>query len=343
MTGENGHTVAGDRAEEVADYVEQVREALSDLPLSERDELVEDLRTHLTEVAAEGPAPLSSRLGPPEDYAAELRAAAAPAADQPRQTIAAWARGHADRLAGRLRRLDVRVGPLLGYRRATEFTRLLVPAWWVLRGYLAAMLVVTWLDRSGPIGLLPRLGGSTLVGLIILAGFVAGSIWLAHREPGLGLWPRRAVFAGTAVVVLFGAVGLASLDNYRPATGAPPQVYTDHQVPQDRYEDVQDVYVLDAQGQLVTDVHLVDQDGNLIDIGWDWCREYEYDAQGRLMITYPRCPEELPWWANQPGATPSPGPSGAPTPTPSATLTPTPAVTPTATPAPSLTPSPSGR
>lgn len=61
---------------EVADYVAQVRSALADLPAATRDELLEDLTEHLTEVAAEGQGSLAERLGPPAAYAAALRSAA---------------------------------------------------------------------------------------------------------------------------------------------------------------------------------------------------------------------------------------------------------------------------
>src|SRR5690606_36476564 len=47
---ESRHTATG--ADEVAAYVAAVRDALADLPPRERDELLEDLTAHLTEVAA---------------------------------------------------------------------------------------------------------------------------------------------------------------------------------------------------------------------------------------------------------------------------------------------------
>ena len=40
-----------------------------------------------------------------------------------------------------LNRADVRVGPVIGYAKASEFLILLRPAWWVLRGYLVAMAI----------------------------------------------------------------------------------------------------------------------------------------------------------------------------------------------------------
>lgn len=59
MTDDSGRTgTAADRTAEVAGYLAAVREELADLAPSERDDLLEDLAAHLTEVAAEDPTPL---------------------------------------------------------------------------------------------------------------------------------------------------------------------------------------------------------------------------------------------------------------------------------------------
>ncbi|MDQ3402629.1 MAG: hypothetical protein M3548_04440 [Actinomycetota bacterium] len=74
---------------EVAEYLRRLRVALDGLPDEEIAEIVEDVEPHLVEVFEES-GDLTARLGTPEDYAAELRAAAgypeatvdpAPAAD----------------------------------------------------------------------------------------------------------------------------------------------------------------------------------------------------------------------------------------------------------------------
>ncbi|WP_007025810.1 DUF1700 domain-containing protein [Saccharomonospora iraqiensis] len=61
-------------------YLARVRTALSDLPPDEVDEIVEDVRPHLAEIAdglgADATlAAMTAELGSPEDYAAEVRAA----------------------------------------------------------------------------------------------------------------------------------------------------------------------------------------------------------------------------------------------------------------------------
>jgi hypothetical protein len=301
MTNDSGQSVVDSRADEVARYVEEVRAALADLPAQERDELLEDLPAHLSEVAAEDPAPLRDRLGPPQAYAQELRAATGPAGREPRGTRAERWAARRERLRGQLSRLDRRAGPLLGYERASELGRLLLPGWWVLRGYLAAMVVVTLLDQQGQLGLVPRLGGSTPAGWAILAGFVVGSIWLGRRTPGLGRWQRRAMYVATAFLVVVGIDGFVGLDDNQ-RWGWPGG--TDY-VSYNPYENVQDVYPVDENRQLLTDVRLLDQHGNPIDIGWLTCNEDDPEGDPWLAaeepeLTYPRCLAEVPWWLPAP-------------------------------------------
>ena len=64
--------------DDVGSYAAAVRAALGELSAEESADLLEDLESHLAEVAAESDAPLRERLGPPEAYAAELRAAYRP-------------------------------------------------------------------------------------------------------------------------------------------------------------------------------------------------------------------------------------------------------------------------
>lgn len=310
-----GHTVTG--ADEVAAYVAAVRDALADLPPRERDELLEDLSAHLMEVVSEGDLPLWNRLGPPWEYAAELRAtvrpADGPAKSQRVRQLTLWGR----QLREQLGKLDLKLGPLLGYERVSEFARLLVPAWWVLRGYLVAMFVVMVLEDTARPGLLPRLSESTLVGVAILLAFVIGSVWLARREQRFPRWPRRGIYVGSVLLVLFGISQFAMIDAHERRWYGPSYVYSEY----DPFADVIDVVPVDPDGRVLTDVRLLDQDGRPIDIGWDNCEldydSYEFDSSGRRFIQYPRCQENLLWWDLLPpsgeAATPSPE-AGSPTP-----------------------------
>ncbi|WP_433347387.1 HAAS signaling domain-containing protein [Micromonospora sp. CA-111912] len=317
--------------QEIADYVTRVRAALADLPPTVRDELTEDLAEHLAEVAVEGDESLAARLGTPEAYAAELRAAAGaggPAAarnlDQRAAAVTSW-------LRARLRATDLRLGPILGYAAASEYLRLLRPAWWVLRGYLAAMLI-TVITTGAPFGLLPRLGGSTLAALLLLAVCVVASVWLGRRTPTLGRWPRIALRAGTAVLAVFAFAGFVDADDrlgwnesgYQPAA---------EQVPY-----VRDVFVYDSEGRLVENARLFDQDGNPIRLGYRECvREGLPEGTMTLVPAYPYCPEHAPFRTGPVGPRPSSVPPTAVPVPPTAVPTegPTPSVAPTTGPTPS--------
>ncbi|MEE6305948.1 hypothetical protein V1634_03760 [Plantactinospora veratri] len=325
--------------QEIARYVGQVREALADLPPPVRDELLEDLPEHLTEVAAEAEGSLYERLGPPEAYAMELRTAAG--VTPPANTVNLDQRiGAAVRKSReRIRAVDGRLGPVVGYPRLSDFLRLLRPGWWILRGYLAAMLITVLLTGTS-FGLLPRLGGSGLAALLLLAATVTGSIWLGRRTERLGPRPRMVLNFGAVFLVLFGLAGFAELDSRAGGGGNPvpyEQVYTD------QYSGVQDVYVYDGEGRLLEGVRLFDQNGEPIRLGHPWCAEARErivpgpDYVDPMRQPYPYCPQGAPFRfgptspptpeptvpaepsATPGGTAPSATPSGAQTPTPTPT------------------------
>ena len=61
---------------EVSEYLAAVRAALDDLPATERDDLLAEVEPSLLDAASETGGNVSARLGPAEDFAAELRTAA---------------------------------------------------------------------------------------------------------------------------------------------------------------------------------------------------------------------------------------------------------------------------
>ncbi|WJK36800.1 hypothetical protein [Solwaraspora sp. WMMA2065] len=318
---------------EITHYVEQVRSALADLPGPVRDELLEDLPEHLAEVLAEGDGTLVDRLGDPTEYAAELRASAA--LDAPasppgigHRAAAAWqATRH------RLGRIDRRVGPVLAHGTASEFLRSLRPGWWVLRGYLAAMLL-THLVFGGISSPLPTPDGSVPAGLLLLTVAVTGSVWLGRRGLRLTRRPRLVVTGATALALVgfasYFLFGLGSTSegplvvmesNGGAAYLAPP-------LPAPL-----DVYVYDSQGQLVEGARLFDENGEPIVLGYpDWCELTDLErlriGQGILRMgdrftlhdsnveyLYPLCPERNPF--QLPALNPSPDTTPAPDPSPS--------------------------
>jgi hypothetical protein len=300
--------------DEINLYVFAVRAALGDLPESLRDELLEDLPEHLAEVLADGEGSLTDRLGSPEAYAADLRSTAGFVGGFPDPPT----RTHhlvelRDQALVRLRAADVRFGPLLGYPRVSEFLVLLRPAWWVLRGYLAAMVFAWMFDASAqPIGLLPRIGGSEIVALLLLGGAILASIWLGRRSLRLSKWPRRSLYASSAVLVL------VALGGFLEADGNSRSSYYSDVNYDNPYSHVEDLFVYDEQGRLVTNARILDQNGEPVRLGNAYC----YDESGNYTdvetLTYPYCPSRAPF--RLPSASAEPGESvDGPGPVPSAT------------------------
>ena len=108
---------------EVAGYLAAVREALSDLAPQERDDLLVEVEASLLETASESDAPISARLGPPEEFAAELRAAAG---------LQPNVEGPATSRFSRRARAVVEAGTHVA-ARLRPLLRELTPIWWVAR------------------------------------------------------------------------------------------------------------------------------------------------------------------------------------------------------------------
>ncbi|GHJ10126.1 hypothetical protein TPA0907_44930 [Micromonospora humidisoli] len=303
-------TVTG---QEITDYVERVRAALADLPPQARDELTEDLPEHLAEVAAEADGSLVDRLGTPEAYAAELRAAAGagdPAAG--RRALERRIATVLGRARARIDRLDSRFGPVFGHDTAGEFLRLLRPAWWVARAYLAAMLL-TAISTDGPLGLLPRLDGHGFVGLLMFVGLLYGSVWLGRCTHELRSWRRWALHASSAVLALFAVAAVADVDDH--ARSGYDYGYESTSV-DNPYNEVQDVYVYDSEGRLVENARLFDQNGTPIRLGWPACDDPALPDVNPVQRAYPYCPQQAPFRPHPPAAVPlPPGSGGSPTPT----------------------------
>ncbi len=289
--------------EEITAYVAAVRAALAGLPEATRDELLEDLPEHLAEVAADDIGTLVDRLGPPSVYAAELLAGAGYVGGFPDPPPRRDPFGEMrDTVLRHARTVDVRTGPLFGHARASDFLTLLRPAWWVLRGYLAAMVVAAVLDNTGqPIGLLPRIGGSEVVALLLLGAGVVASIWLGRRSARLAKGPRYALWAGTAVLVFVALGGFLNADSSTRGS-----YYSEVQY-DNPYSHVQDVFVYDEQGRLIDGARLFDQNGQPIRLGNAYCYDEAYGGESPAPddATYPYCAHNAPFTLPSAGASPS--------------------------------------
>lgn len=244
---------------DVTAYLAAVRASLNDLPEAERDDLVSEVEASLVESIEEG-APIAARLGPPEEFAAELRAAAGlhePVA-QPRGP------SRLALLASRLVR-DPRVA--VARRLGTD----LAPIWWLARAYLAVGALAYVLDTgwSTRYPIVPRFGtaemGVVLIGLAVVASVLVG---LQMRRQG-SPFPRLTAALNAALVFAIVPVAL----DVSEAHGAQAMLaaLTPAPAPQEdglRYDGlrVENIYPYSRDGKLLHDVLLYDGTGRPIDI-----------------------------------------------------------------------------
>jgi hypothetical protein len=130
-------------------------------------------------------------------------------------------------------------------------------------------------------------------------------------------WARYSLGVASLYLVVVAFVGFVTVDEeaFRPAGDYHAVVYDT------QYGNVRDVFAYDANGQLLRDVRLFDQDGNPVILGFQDCEPHLEPSN-----VYPRCPDRAPFTV--PGTSPTPAPTASPTPTPTPTPTPPPTPTP---------------
>ncbi|HEV3478262.1 MAG TPA: hypothetical protein VG144_02305, partial [Gaiellaceae bacterium] len=253
---------------EVATYLAAVRESLADLPPLERDDLLAEVEASLADAAAETGSSLTSRLGPPDRFAAELLAAAG----LQRTPIAA---GERSRLADRARALAAR---LAAHPRAAAWrsvARELAPIWWVARGYLVVGALAWALDndagRSTRYPIIPSFG-SAEAGVALIAAAVALSVFVGLRMRGRRpRFPRLAVLVNVALALAAVPVALEvtrAQDDLVSAASVPPAV-VEADVPDGLLYDgvrVTNVYPFSRDGRLLHDVLLYDSQGRPLEL-----------------------------------------------------------------------------
>lgn len=266
-------TAAAHAPSDVEAYLARVRDALADVPAEERNELLAEVEASLYETASESGGSVAARLGPPEDFAAELRSAAglheAPPAREPG--------------------LAATFGRLLADRRvahALRTARELAPIWWAVRGYLAVAVLALIFGSSWSVahGAVPRIG-SAPVGLACIVIAIAASI-------ALGLWTRgrdgsRAV-ALLNVALLVAVIPVAQ----HLSRGTPTQVslVTVPQIqPGLAYDGapVTNIYPYSRDGKLLHDVLLYTGTGRPLDVsplGYDPNRRIVRARDGRKLL-----------------------------------------------------------
>jgi hypothetical protein len=317
-------------------YAGRVRAALADLPTAVVTELTEDLENHLSDVIAETTEPLEGRLGPPEDYAAELRragglppaAVSPPAADspQPLSKLPELAR------TGTVEATEW-LSQFAAWNQFRAFLPELRPGWWVLRGVLVAFLLLAIVDIHHAFLLL------------VLGGLLAwASVAIGRRTPAHGTGWRW--IAGVNAAIAFAGLVLAidALDRWPPPYPAPPPA---HDSPG---SGLTNLYIYDKDGKPLREVQAFDQYNNPVDLGGRPPPWYRPDGTPVGNNIYPRparpeSGEPQPMPTAGPVTPFPPDPAASPSAPPSAE--PSPGATPpagrTATPAPRVSPTPAAR
>lgn len=307
-------------ADDVAAYAAAVRAALAPQPDAERENLLEDLESHLEEVAGESDQPLQERLGKPEDYAAELRSA--------------YGAGSNGLSKGTRRLFRDRawavVKAALGtqaYRELRSLLPELRPGWWVLRAYLGVLFLAFVFRDGGNLRPIPNPFSSR--GLLqIVATLVAIVISVRLGRRGMPVkrgWRLAAVATNVVIAVLalpvLVSMGTGSSYVYSYDAGSDPYFSS---VSAGYYPGFTNIYPYSRDGKPLTDVLLYDQDGRpvvpgksdvVVDVpngadGLPIPNAYplsERDLNG-VPIVAPRV--ALPPWPNSPStASPTPTPS----------------------------------
>lgn len=280
---------------EIDRYLSGVRVALADLPAEVRDDLVEDLPAHFAELLDEHRGALVERLGPPEAYAAELRAAAGlDAHTGARRRWAAVNDDLADRMVAAARLTNAKVGAAIGYDQATDFIRLLRPAWWVFRAYIVALILFELTLHDNPL--------FNPVGWVVLVALVLVSVRIGPITPRLPSPSRIPAAVLVAVAVFFALAASSGQTYYQPSSDG----YSD------RWSQVTDVYPYDKDGNPLSDVSLYDQNGQPLQFGdaWRCATEDQRTGTTPFVPVYPLCKGPR-------AGTPSPSPSGSASPSPS--------------------------
>jgi hypothetical protein len=277
-------TTAGS-SEQIDAYLAAVRVSLGDIAEDERAELLAEVEASLIESAGEIDSPTAA-LGPPEAFAAELRASAGLGEPSP---VSAPAQGTLQVA----RAFASELGRRPWAARSLSIARELAPAWWLVRGYLVVVAIASitnarW-SQSRPWA--PAFS-SRRTDILIIALVVAASL-------ALGVLRRRRVASLllVAVVVDIAAV-LAIVPAVRHVTNAPATVFIVGapvvQAPATGLSfsgrPVLNVYPYSRDGKLLHDVRLYDDLGRplTLDLGSDQLRRVPVAANGtRVFNAFP--------------------------------------------------------
>ena len=309
---------SNDQAGDVATYAASVRAALSDLASDQAEVLLEDLEDHLREIAADAGGPLAERLGPPEQYAQELRAAyGAAQAGSPWQKPA----------FRNVRRVVAGVTGSSWYRELRAFLPQLRPAWWVLRAYLLVLVVTAAFSPGYNLRPIPNpFSKRGLLEIFVAVIAIVLSVRFGRRNQPLPKAVRLLAIAGNVAIALLALPVLGSMGTFPSfamvESGSPlPSSYAQGEVT--------NVFPFSKDGKPLTDVLLYDQEGRPLTVDKlpDRTTDYPIGADGQpITNAYPLNQRRLdgtpvlqprvaipPWPAATAAASPTASPSPSPT------------------------------
>lgn len=246
-------------APEIVAFAKSVRDALSDLPAEEIDDLTEGLEADLAESLAED---LRRTLPDPVAYAAELRAAAG----LPGRESSGAKRGVLDamqELTERIATVSERNPAVASF---VEFADAVRPVWWIVRAWAATWMLAAFFGME-------RSFAFEGAWWVVMVGLVIVSV-----QWGRGRWgfpsQRELVAVGNIVVAvallpIFGAAyswGGSGGDYDAGFEAGSDSGYGAATSPLSMMgQPVINVYAYDAAGQPLTGVQLFDQDGRPLD------------------------------------------------------------------------------
>ena len=243
---------------EITDFARRVREQLADLSRDEVDDLTDGLDADMAEAFAETP---DFRFPDPATYALELRTAAGlPVQERQRGGIRQSFGGVADSIR------MMREGLATNLRSSPTMAKLLDalvelrPVWWLLRAWVAFVLVSAVFGREGPV--LPF----DVLGWFVFGLFAAVSVQWGRKQWLPFGWLSGLIVIGNIAAALF-LLPAAALTN---AWSAPYDDYAYANMYEEETmsgvtlnnNEVTNIFAYGADGKPLKGVQLFDQDGH---------------------------------------------------------------------------------
>jgi hypothetical protein len=253
---------------DVEQFVAAVRQHFADLPSEEVEDLLSGLEADVSDwVAEEGP----QVLGDPEVYATELRAAAGLPAYQPtRSSRDLSPKALLDASAtGWARLLDALPGDFGAVLRSAR------PAWWVLRAWVAVMLVSSriWDVWQQDVPYLPTPSAGLGAALVAIAAVVSIQLGRGKFWPGTKGTAARVVLLGLNAFAIamtpqvVQSVEYTAQSQYERMTD---DTYGQNALISPGYGEVCNLQPYDSSGQPLYGVQLFTEDGQPLNVNCCW-------------------------------------------------------------------------